>query len=202
MFDRPARRRAHWSDTLRVGVERGLRYDAAQADRGWCCHVQYAELMKDPVGSVRRIYAHFGDEVSPLHARRMERWMQDRPQQAFGRHVYRAEELGLSRAQIDADYAEYRAYSVPSESCAGRCRELRRNAPPTALRRRRACTRASALRAWRRHDGQRAQVVAQRAQPREPSAARAPASPPPAVRASDAVRSGEEHVEEHAHAVQ
>jgi len=107
----------HWNRTLRYGVERGLRYDAAQSDRGWCCHVQYAELMKDPVGSVRRIYAHFGDEVSPLHARRMERWMQDRPQQAFGRHVYRAEELGLSRAQIDADYAEYRArFAVPSEA--------------------------------------------------------------------------------------
>ena len=33
--------------------------------------------------------------------------MQDRPQQAFGRHVYVASELGLSRAQIDAEYRDY-----------------------------------------------------------------------------------------------
>jgi hypothetical protein len=98
---------AYWNHKLRVAVERGLRYDTAQPARDWCCHVQYAELMKDPVGAVRRIYAHFGDEVSPLHARRMERWMQDRPQQSFGRHVYDAAELGLPRDALDAEYADY-----------------------------------------------------------------------------------------------
>jgi hypothetical protein len=108
---------AEWNRKLRIGVERGLQYDAAQPDASWCCHVQYAELMKDPVGSVRRIYAHFGAEVSELHARRMERWMLDRPQQTFGRHVYVASELGLSKAQLDSEYADYRArFGVPSES--------------------------------------------------------------------------------------
>ena len=99
---------AYWNHKLRVGVERGLRFDALQGGQPWCHHMQYAELMRDPIGAVRRLYAHFGDEVSELHARRMRRWMQDRPQQAFGRHVYRAEELGLSRAALDAEYADYR----------------------------------------------------------------------------------------------
>jgi hypothetical protein len=106
---------AYWNEKLRIGVERGLRYDAQQQP-GWCFHLQYAELMKDPIGSVQRLYAHFGDEVSDLHARRMQRWMQDRPQQAFGRHVYEASELGLSREALDREYAAYRErFEVPRE---------------------------------------------------------------------------------------
>lgn len=107
----------YWNHKLRVGVERGLRFDAEQGGRAWCHHLQYAELLKDPVGCVRRLYAHFGEEVTELHARRMQRWLQDRPQQAFGRHVYRAEELGLSRAALDALYADYRErFEVPRET--------------------------------------------------------------------------------------
>jgi hypothetical protein len=112
----PVKTGVYWNHELKVGVERGLRYDAAQPSRDWCFHLQYAELMKDPVGSVQRLYAHFGDTVSDLHARRMQRWMQDRHQAAFGRHVYRAEELGLSREGLEREYAEYRArFQVPRE---------------------------------------------------------------------------------------
>jgi hypothetical protein len=98
---------AYWNHELRVGVERGLAFDREQQGRSWCHHLQYAELMKDPVGSVQRLYAHFGDEVTPLHERRMRRWMQERGQSAFGRHSYRAEELGLSRAALAEQYADY-----------------------------------------------------------------------------------------------
>jgi hypothetical protein len=108
---------AYWDHKLRVGVERGLRFDAQQAGRAWCCHVQYAELLKDPVGSVERIYAHFGESVSPLHARRMRRWMQERPQQTHGRHVYDLRELGLSAEGLRESYADYRArFGVPADS--------------------------------------------------------------------------------------
>jgi len=37
---------------------------------------------------VRALYVHFGAQVSPLHARRMEVWMRDRHQEVHGRHVY------------------------------------------------------------------------------------------------------------------
>lgn len=106
----------YWDHKLRVGVERGLAFDAAQAGRPWCCHVQYAELMQDPIGTVRRLYAHFDEQISPLHERRMQRWMQERPQQVHGRHVYDAAELGLSREALDAEYADYRErFGVPRE---------------------------------------------------------------------------------------
>jgi hypothetical protein len=99
---------AYWNHKLRVGVERGLRFDAEQQGRSWCHHLHYAELMKDPVGAVERLYAHFGDSVSDLHARRMRRWMQERGQAAFGRHVYVASELGLSRESLAEEYRDYR----------------------------------------------------------------------------------------------
>jgi len=99
---------AYWNHKLRVGVERGLCFDAEQQGRRWCHHLHYAELMKDPVGAVQRLYAHFGDTVTPLHERRMRRWMQERGQAAFGRHVYVASELGLSREALDEQYGDYR----------------------------------------------------------------------------------------------
>jgi hypothetical protein len=77
--------------------------------------------MADPVGAVRAMYAHFGESVSPLHARRMEVWMQDRHQEVHGRHVYDPADFGLTIDGIAERYAEYRArFAVPDEDRTGR----------------------------------------------------------------------------------
>ena len=106
---------AEWDHKLHLGVSRGVAFDRRQ-DEEWCHHLQYADLVDDPIGSVRSLYAHFGEEVSPLHARRMQVWMRDRPQDVFGRHVYDAVDFGLSRDGISERYAEYtERFAVPEE---------------------------------------------------------------------------------------
>ena len=44
-----------------------------KADDGWCQHLHYDALIADPVETVRRLYAGFGEEVGlaprPAHAR-------------------------------------------------------------------------------------------------------------------------------------
>jgi hypothetical protein len=112
----PARVAADWNAKLRTGIERGLAFDREQGGGDWCCHVPYAELVRDPLGAVRRIYAHFGDEVGPLHARRMQAWLRQAPAERHGRHRYDLADFGLSAGALAEQYADYRArFGVPLE---------------------------------------------------------------------------------------
>ncbi len=112
-----------WNRKLRLGVSRGMAYDEKQTDRSWCHHVLYAELMRDPIAAVHALYAHFGDEVHPLHARRMQAWMRDRPQETFGRHVYDPADFGFTDDGLRASYEDYcQRFSVPDESKEGSAR--------------------------------------------------------------------------------
>ena len=109
-----------WNDKLHLAVSRGIEFDRRQNGRSWCHHLQYADLMADPVRAVRALYAHFGAEVSPLHARRMEVWMRERHQEVHGRHLYDPADFGLSEESIGERYAEYRErFAVPDEDRAG-----------------------------------------------------------------------------------
>jgi Sulfotransferase family len=105
-----------WDDKLHLAVMRGIEFDDRHHDEAWCHHLQYADLMADPIAAVRALYAHFGRQVSPLHARRMEAWMRERHQEVHGRHVYDPADFGLTLDSLAERYAEYRArFSVPEE---------------------------------------------------------------------------------------
>jgi len=104
-----------WREKAHCAIERGMAFDRTRED-GWCCHVRYGDLTADPIATVRRIYAHFGDSPSPLHERRMAAWMRDRPQETFGRHAYDPGDFGWSYDQLDAEFAAYReAFDVGRE---------------------------------------------------------------------------------------
>ena len=104
-----------WKRKARHAMDRGLAFDAT-ADRGWCCHVQYRELLADPVATVRRIYRHFGQDLLPLHARRMQVWVRERPQEAFGRHAYDPADFGWSWDSLASEFRAYRErFDVPRE---------------------------------------------------------------------------------------
>jgi hypothetical protein len=98
----------YWAERLACSVDRALDFDARPAGAGGCCHVHYRDLLADPAGSVRAIRAHFGVELDPLHRRRIEFFTRQRPQDLYGRHVYRLEDFGLTTAAIDARFERYR----------------------------------------------------------------------------------------------
>jgi hypothetical protein len=91
-------------------------YDERTAE-GWCQHLSYGALIDDPLSAVRRLYATFGDEVSDLHARRMEAFLEQRPQDAFGHHRYDPADFGWTYAGLAEEFAGYTSrYQVATES--------------------------------------------------------------------------------------
>ena len=86
---------AEWIGKLQHAVSCGMAFDDRNDD-GWCVHVHYADMMRDPLATMRRIYAHFGETPSGLHERRIEAWLSEKPQTEFGRHVYDPADFGWS----------------------------------------------------------------------------------------------------------
>jgi len=79
--------------------------------------VHYADLTRDPMATVRRIYTQFGLALSPTAEARMSRFLADNPQDKHGPHRYALENFGLdgeSLARRFKGYCEY--FQVPTES--------------------------------------------------------------------------------------
>ena len=104
----PVRVGGYWCDRLARTVDRAMDFDDAARPDGWCRHIHYDQLMKDPVGTVRDIYSHFGESPEPLHERRVELFMQNRPRDHYGRHVYRLDDFGMTTRAIDERFETYR----------------------------------------------------------------------------------------------
>jgi hypothetical protein len=104
-----------WLGKARFALESGLAFDAS-AGGGWCHHLHFADLMADPIGAVRALYARHGEEPSPLHVRRMQAWMRERGRHSEGRHVYDPADFGWSYDGLAEEFRAYRErYDVPRE---------------------------------------------------------------------------------------
>lgn len=82
-----------WLGKLQHAIRCGMEYDSKAAP-GWCVHVQYSEMMRDPLATMRKVYHHFDEEPSRLHERRIEAWLREKPQTEFGRHAYDPKDFG------------------------------------------------------------------------------------------------------------
>jgi hypothetical protein len=70
--------------------------------------VRYTDLMRDPIGVVRGIYAHFDMRFSEAAEHRMRRFLAENPKDKHGRHEYTLEEFGLDQDEERKRYAWYR----------------------------------------------------------------------------------------------
>jgi len=94
-----------WTD----GLARAMRMrhaGAIAAERFF--DVRYQELLRDPIGTVRRIYTHFGLLLSAEGERRMRSYLASNPQHKHGRHDYALEAFGLDGTVLDKQFRRYR----------------------------------------------------------------------------------------------
>jgi hypothetical protein len=70
--------------------------------------VQYDDTVNDPVGTVTRVYDHFGLERTPAVDDAVRAYLAENPRDKHGAHRYTLEEFGLDRDEVDAAFADYR----------------------------------------------------------------------------------------------
>lgn len=77
--------------------------------------VHFADTVADPVGTVHRVYRHFGLDVTPAVEQGVRTYLADNPRDKHGGHSYSLEEFGLDPGQVDDAFAGYRARFDVSE---------------------------------------------------------------------------------------
>ncbi len=88
--------------------------DALGEDR--VIDVHYADLLRDPIGTMRRLYGALGDDFTAQAQTAMRAWLADNPQGKFGRHEYRLAEFGLSPEALAPRFERYLArYDIERE---------------------------------------------------------------------------------------
>ena len=108
---------AEWSVRLADGMSRTM----AVRDRGLLptaqvFDMQFRDFLRDEIAMVRRIYTHFGMELSREAEARMRRFLVDNRADKHGRHTYSLALGGLDEATERARFAAYQArYEIPSE---------------------------------------------------------------------------------------
>ena len=95
-----------WKRKCAFALRSAMAFDET-APEGWCQHTHYDSLIADPVGVVHQLYRGFGEEVGSLHARRMHAFLEDRPQDLFGRHRYDPADFGWTYPGLAAEFADY-----------------------------------------------------------------------------------------------
>jgi hypothetical protein len=82
--------------------------------------VLYRDLVRDPVGTVRGIYEHFGLVAGEGMEDHVRDWLARNPQGKDGRHGYSLEQWGLERATIDRMYGQYpECFGIPAAALRG-----------------------------------------------------------------------------------
>ena len=78
--------------------------------------VKYEDLKKNPIGVVHQIYDYFNLALSPEMETSMQNWLLENPQGKQGCHAYSLAQFGLNRENLEAHYADYTDFFLPSTS--------------------------------------------------------------------------------------
>lgn len=99
---------ASWGAKVERLVNRAM--DARERAPAGAFHdVRYEDLVRDPIGEVRRIYAFLGESLPPHVESRMRATLSASPQHRHGVHRYRLADFGLTEDAVRSRFARYRA---------------------------------------------------------------------------------------------
>jgi hypothetical protein len=78
--------------------------------------VHYADLMRNPIETMRALYKSTGDEFTAQAEAGMRAWLADNPQDKFGRHEYKLAKFGLTEQSVRSMFERYLSkYEVERE---------------------------------------------------------------------------------------
>jgi hypothetical protein len=79
--------------------------DALGEDR--VIDVHYADLMRDPLATMRKLYKSLADDFTAGAEAGMRAWLEDNPQDKFGKHEYKLGRFGLSEETLRPLFERY-----------------------------------------------------------------------------------------------
>ncbi len=96
-------------------AERGMDFrDRHGEDR--IVDVYYDRMVNDPLGTMKQLYADLGDEWTAEAEAGIQSWLDDNPQDKFGKHEYKLAKYGLTKEQLEPMFERYLArYDVALE---------------------------------------------------------------------------------------
>lgn len=78
--------------------------------------LHYASLLRDPIGTMRKLYDDLGQPLTSGAQAGMETWLADNPQEKFGKHEYKLDQFGLSIDKLKPRFERYLSrYDVARE---------------------------------------------------------------------------------------
>lgn len=100
-------------DTFQLMIDRSEAYRAKHGADS-IHDVQYADTLRDPLETVRGIYAAFGETLTPEAEAAMRAFMAANPKGKHGKHEYDLAEYGLTREGVHERFASYiDRYRIP-----------------------------------------------------------------------------------------
>jgi hypothetical protein len=96
-----------WSAKFAAGMRNSMRFrDSVPADR--FMDVWYLDAVTKPMDVARTVYPFIGMTLTPDIEARMEAWMGASRRDRRAAHEYSMEKMGLTQAQLEQDFADYR----------------------------------------------------------------------------------------------
>lgn len=106
----------HWTEMLARSIDGVDAFRAAHPEVK-IVDVQYAELACDPIDTIRRVYASFGDGPTDQALAGMIAHVESHPKSRFGRHSYDPGEYRLDAAGLAERFRPYvERYDIPLET--------------------------------------------------------------------------------------
>ena len=103
-----------WARRIETMLQRSVEDRPTNGER--FVDVHFRELVADPIGSVKRIYAVANRDLTPGAEQAMRAWLETNPSGKHGRHQYRLEDFGLDGAERRAALRFYQErFNVPDD---------------------------------------------------------------------------------------
>lgn len=95
------------ADQMVNSVERAISVRARVAP-GTVLDVHYADLVRDPIGELKRVHEFVGIDWNADAETRAKRWIAENPQHKYGTHRYALADFGLDPEELAARFKPYR----------------------------------------------------------------------------------------------
>lgn len=96
-----------WHQGADVMMQAAETNDTSQSNEPGICHIQYRELTADPLGTIDRLYRHFGKDLHVDARGAMEAEINRRARGGYGQNVYQFSEHGLDAKKERHFFADY-----------------------------------------------------------------------------------------------